>query len=173
MKDWKKIVKTFAPSVATALGGPMAGVATKFVAGALLGNENATQSDLETAILSAKPDTLAKLRNIDADFKIEMKRLDVDLERMAVDDRGNARELAKQDMRPQIWLSTIFVGGYFALLWVLFSGAVVIDDSIRDMSNILLGVLSAGIPMILRFWFGGSPHDREHMDRIYNSTPHK
>lgn len=173
MKDFLKILGSVAPAVATAMGGPMAGVATKFVAGALLGKPDCTAKELETAILSASPEQLAQLRKINADFEVEMKRLDVDLQAIAVDDRKSARDLAKSDMRPQIWLSSVFICGYFALLWMLFSGTVVISPSIRDMANILLGVLTSGIPMILRFWFGGSPQDEMHMDRIYNSVPNR
>lgn|GEM_PF-1688733 len=173
MKDFLKVLGSVAPAVATAMGGPMAGVATKFVAGALLGKPDADTEELQAAILSASPQDLVKLKKINADFELEMKRLDVDLQAIAVDDRKSARELAKADMKPQIWLSSVFICGYFALLWTLFSGTVTVSPSIRDMANILLGVLTSGIPMILRFWFGGSPQDEAHMDRIYNSTPNK
>lgn len=171
MKNFLKILGSVAPTVATAMGGPMAGVATKFVAGALLGKENCTTKELETAILSASPEQLAKLREIDANFEVEMKRLDVDLESIAVNDRKSARELAKGNMWPQIALSIIFIGGYFWMLYALFSGDIELTQGVRDMANILIGVLTAGIPMILRFWFGGSPQDEAHMDRIYNSVP--
>lgn len=171
MKDWKQIVATIAPTIATAFGGPMTGVATRFLAGAILGDKGATESDLETAILSATPEILAKIKAIDSQFKSEMKKLDVDLERISVDDRKSARDLAKVNMWPQILLSMLFVLGYFGLLVMLFSGSITIDNSIRDVSNILLGVLSAGIPMILRFWFGGSQHDEAQMNRIHNSVP--
>ena len=156
MKDWKSIVGTLAPTIATALGGPLAGTATKFLSSALLGNENATEHDLEAAIIGSTPEQLAKLREIDGNFKLEMKRIDVDVYALEVDDRKNARDLAKSNMIPQMTLSTIFIGGYFVIVWMLFSGHVVIDDSIRDMSNILLGVLTANIPSIMQFWFGSS-----------------
>ena len=171
MSDWKKVIGTLAPTIATAFGGPMAGVATRFLAGAVLGDKNASEADLETAILSATPELLAKIKSIDNQFKVEMKKLDVDLERISANDRDSARGLAKINMWPQIVLSVFFVVGYFSLLVMLFDGDIKIDDSIRDVSNILLGVLSSGIPMILRFWFGGSQHDEAQMNRIHNSVP--
>ncbi len=172
MEAWKKIVAGLAPTLATVLGGPLAGTATKFLAGALLGDEAASEAQIEAAILNATPEDLARLREIDNAFEAEMKRLDIDLERISVDDRKDARQLAKTNMWPQITLSVVFIGGYFGILWLIFSRALELDDSIRDLGNILLGVLTAGIPMILRFWFGGSPQDEAHMDRIYNSVPH-
>jgi len=154
--DWKKIVGTLAPTLATALGGPLAGTATKFLAAELLGDENATEADIGEHLAGANPEQLAKLREIDNSFKLEMKRLNVDLEKLYVDDRNGARELAKVNMWPQIVLSFVFITGYFAIVYLLFSGSVVIDESIRDMSNILLGVLTANIPAIMSFWFGSS-----------------
>jgi hypothetical protein len=171
--SWKKIVGGLAPTIATALGGPLAGTATKYLANSLLGKDNATEDELAAAISMASPEQLGKLRKIDNEFKQKMRELDIDLERIAVEDRKSARDLAQSDMRPQIALSTLFVAGYFAILWLLFSGTIVLGDNIRDMANILLGVLTSGIPMILRFWFGGSPQDEAHMHRIYNSVPHK
>jgi len=89
-------------------------------------------------------------------FKVEMKQLDIDIYAISVDDRKDARKLASVNMWPQIILSVIFIGGYFFILYMLFSSTIKIDDSIRDMSNILLGVLTASIPSIMSFWFGSS-----------------
>jgi len=169
--SWKKIVAGIAPTLATALGGPFAGMAVKAIGNKLIGKENAQEAEVEAALLSATPDQLLKIKELDSEFALEMKRLDVDLEALAVSDRSSARELFRVNIWPQITLSVLFIGGYFTILWALFGGTIMLDPSIRDMSNILLGVLTAGIPMILRFWFGGSPQDEAHMDRIYNSTP--
>ena len=172
MKNWKKVIGNVAPMIATALGGPLSGTAVKFLADNLLGNPDATEKDISDYILAASPQELLKVKELNNQFSIEMERIGVDLEKIAAADRADAREMGeKTSLRPQIALSIVFIFGYFGLLWMLFSGTVTIDDSIRDMANILLGALSAGIPMILRFWFGGSPQDNDHMDRIYNSIP--
>lgn len=154
--SWKKVIANFAPTIATALGGPLAGTATKYLASHLLDDEDATEADIEKAILGASPEQLASIKKIDNEFALEMARLDVDVFRLEVADKDSARDLAKKDMRPQIVLSTLFIVGYFAIVAILFSGAVTIDESIRDMSNILLGVLTANIPSIMGFWFGSS-----------------
>ena len=154
--SWEKIVANLAPAIATALGGPLAGTATKFIAPELLGNEAATEKDIEAFMSSASPEQLANLKRIDNDFAVKMAELDVDIFSFEIKDRDSARSLAKVNMLPQIVLSALFILGYFAIVAVLFSGAVVIDESIRDMSNILLGVLTANIPAIMSFWFGSS-----------------
>ena len=156
MKGWKSLIGTLAPTIATALGGPLAGTATKFLASSLLGDENATQGDLEAAILGGNPEALANIKQIDADFKIEMERIEVDVYALEVDDRKNARDMAKVNMVPQMILSVIFIGGYFAIVYLLFSGQAKIAPEIRDVANILLGVMTGSIPTILQFWFGSS-----------------
>jgi len=161
MSDWKNVLGSIAPTLATALGGPMAGTAVKFLAGHFLNDEDASVADIEAAIVCSTPEDLAELKRIDANFKIEMKKLGVDVYRIEVGDRQGARNMAAVNMMPQIILSIIFVGGYFGLVYMLFAGHVVIDESIRDMSNILLGVLTANIPGIMQFWFGSS-HGSKH-----------
>tara|TARA_R100000657_G_C4659036_1_gene102867 strand:- start:383 stop:895 length:513 start_codon:yes stop_codon:yes gene_type:complete len=168
MNDWKKIISSVAPTLATALGGPLAGTATKYLTSALLDDKD---QDLEDVILSASPEKLAQIKEIEAKFKTDMKKLDIDIESLAVNDRKSARQLAAKNMAPQITLSFLFIFGYFFIIWVLFSGAVTMPEQIGHMLSAMLGVLTSGIPMILRFWFGGSLHDKDHMDKIYRSTP--
>lgn len=84
--DWKRTLATVAPVLASAFGGPMAGVAVS-MAGKALGLDNATEQDIAEAVASGSPDVLVKLREVDTQFKLEMKRLDVDIERIHASDR--------------------------------------------------------------------------------------
>lgn len=172
MKDWKKVVGSIAPTIATALGGPLAGVATKFLADTVLGKD-ASEEEIGDYIIGATPEQLAAIKKADQEFKAKMKELEIDVERLAVDDRKSARELFKVNIWPQIILSTLFLLGYFLLIGLLFSGVVALEEGMRDVANVLLGGVTIGVPLILRFWFGGSLHDNEHMDKIYHSTPNK
>jgi len=159
--DWKDVIKNIAPVIATGFGGPIAGTATKFLAERFLGDPDATEAELSKAILGATPEQLAQLKIIDNDFAVKMAELKIDVYALEVKDRDSARGLAKVNMRPQIILSMIFIGGYFALVFMLFSGEVKITEDIRDMSNILLGVLTASIPAIMQFWFGSSSGSKD------------
>jgi hypothetical protein len=156
MSKWKGLLKNLAPTLATALGGPLAGTATKFLAESLIGDKDAPEAAIEAAMMNASPQELARIKEIDSDFAIEMAKIDIDVFEMEVKDRQGARDMAKVNMWPQIVLSTVFIGGYFGVIYMLFSGSIKIDPSIRDMSNILLGVMTANIPSIMAFWFGSS-----------------
>lgn len=47
--DWKAIVKTVAPALGTALGGPLAGTAVKVLSEALLGHSDGKEEEIARA----------------------------------------------------------------------------------------------------------------------------
>ena len=51
-----------APTIATALGGPLAGIAVKTLSAVLLGHENGSEDDVKAAMTSASPDQLVALK---------------------------------------------------------------------------------------------------------------
>jgi len=66
--SWKKTLASIAPTIATALGGPFAGAATKFLAGKFLGDENASEAELDQFISTANPETLLAIKSSDNYF---------------------------------------------------------------------------------------------------------
>ena len=75
--DWKSIVKTVAPILATALGGPLAGAATSAISQALLGKKDGTETEIATILQTASPETLLALKKANQDFEVKMKELDM------------------------------------------------------------------------------------------------
>ena len=150
------MIAGIAPTIATALGGPLAGGAIKLLTNELLG-EDATEDDLALALQTANPETIAKIKEIDANYNIRMKELDVDLDAMAYADTADARKMATNtNMVPQIVLSATFIVGYLIILYSLISGAVKIQPEVKDMILLLLGLITREIPTIMQFWFGSS-----------------
>lgn len=170
LKMFGPLLSSVAPSLATALGGPLAGMATKALSLALLGNEDGSEDDLQTALRTASPEQLATVKKIDADFKIQMKSLDIDLAALAVDDRKSAREMQREtrDWLPRL-LALFITGGYFGIIgWVLYSGLPMNGSEILLM---LLGTLTAGWSGVMAFYFGASASDMTKDKMLYNSTP--
>lgn len=158
--DWKKTLATVAPTVATALGGPLAGLAVGMAAEAL--GLEADEQALAEAVASGKPEVLLALRQVDADFQLKLKELDVDLERIHAGDRASARTLAaKTTLLPQIVLAALFIGGFIAVLYAVFGGGVQVADVMQDAAMYLLGILSAGIMQIMNFFFGSSSGSKD------------
>ena len=155
--DWKNMLGNIAPMLGTAVGGPFGAMAGQLLGNALLGDENATEAQIQQAMATASPETIAKIKTAELQFKATMKELDIKEQDLYLKDTQDARAMAtKTGLVPQMVLSSLFIFGYFVLVIILFSGQIKIDDSIRDMSNILIGVMTANIPSIMQFWFGSS-----------------
>jgi len=153
--DWKSLVGSVAPTIATALGGPLAGMATKALSGALLGKENGSEKEISEVLLSANPDTLLKLKELEQSFAICMKELDIDLEKIASEDRNSARqrEIAIKDNAPKV-LAGVIVTGFFAILGVI--SFVELPAASQAPVNILLGALTAMLSQVGNYYFGSS-----------------
>ncbi len=163
--NWKKLVATVAPVLGSALGGPFGGMASKWLAGELLGDENAGEKALEQAITSASPDTMLKIKQLDNDFELELERIGLQKEQLVVEDRKDARQLFKVDKRPQIVLSGIFIGGYFALVWAIITGGFQVPPDQSALVATLIGVLTAGVANIMQFWFGSSSGSKDKISK--------
>lgn len=159
--DWKKTLAAVAPALATALGGPMAGVAVSMASKHLGLDGDATENDLAAAVATGNPDVLVKLKEANNAFKLEMKRLEVDIQKIDAEDRKSARALGvAKGLGPQIVLATIFVVGFIYVLGVIFQGQT-IDDSMREIATYVLGILSAGLVQIMNYFFGSSSGSRD------------
>lgn len=157
MADWKAVVAAVAPGIATALGGPLAGTVIAALSGELLGRNDGTEAEIARAIAPATPEILEKISNAERSFRLDMERLNIDFERLAAADRDSARNLARATgIAPQIWLSGLFIAGYFVLVALLLAKEIEIAESLRDVFQVLIGVTTASVATILNFWFGTS-----------------
>ncbi|MDF1627047.1 MAG: hypothetical protein P1U84_12255 [Parvibaculaceae bacterium] len=153
--NWKEIVSTVAPGIATALGGPLAGVAVRGIAGALLGDEDASEDAVAQAVLAASPEDLRKLKQAELTFAAKMKELEIDLERLHAGDRASARDrqIKTGDKVPGVIAACVLVG-FFGIL----SALVFVDIPERSMQPLLmmLSALATSVGALMQFYFGSS-----------------
>jgi membrane-bound ClpP family serine protease len=149
-----------APTIATALGGPLAGMAVKTLSNVLLGHENGSEDDVKAALNAASPETLAQLKQIDADFKARMKELDIDLERIAANDRDSARkmQMANQDWIPRVLALLITLGFFGILIWMLMKG---MPQTGTEALLMMLGALGTAWTGVINFYYGSSAGSKE------------
>lgn len=158
--DWRGVVKAVAPTIATALGGPLAGLGVKALSEALLGRADGTEDDIARALQMASGNDLVKLREIDAQFQAQMKALDVDPEKIAAQDRDSARqrEVGTGDSWTPRVIGAMALGGFlWAVYWVL-SGQVVgmTDPTTVALVGTLVGYVSAKADQVVSYYFGSS-----------------
>ena len=154
-----------APSIATALGGPLAGVAVRTLSNALFGHEDASEQQVSEALSNASPDQLAAIKKIDADFKVQMKSLDIDLERVAAGDRDSARQMQQntKDATPKILAYFITFGFFGALVWILVFG---LPQTGLEVILMMLGSLSTSWTGVVQFYYGSSAGSKAKTDAL-------
>lgn len=155
LKTFGPLIGSIAPTIATALGGPVAGLAVKAVSSALFGHENGSEDDITAALSNPTGEQLAALKKIDADFKVQMKSLDIDLERIAASDRDSARNMAimTHDWTPRI-LAVVVVVAWGVVQWYLLHNTIVSD--MRELISRVLGTLDGALMLVLSYYFGAS-----------------
>ena len=160
--DWKALVQRAAPALATALGGPLAGMAIRILGETLLGDSDATEDRVAAAVAAAKPEDLVRLRDADLAFRKHLTEAGIKLEEIAAADRADARKLAV--ITGDLWtprvLALVVVGGFFAaVVWVLAGGAVS-DPTTATLVGAVVGYASAKADQVVSFWFGSSAGSR-------------
>ena len=170
LKTFGPLIGSVAPTIATALGGPVAGMAVKAISGALFGHDGASKDDIMTALAIPTGDQLAALKKIDADFAVQMKSLDIDLERIAAGDRDSARSMQKEtrDWIPRALAVSVTVGFFAILLYMLVYG---LPTTGNEALLLLLGALQTAWGGIIAFYFGSSSGSQKKDQMIYNSKP--
>jgi hypothetical protein len=153
-KSWLDIVATVAPSIATALGGPLAGMAVGQL-GKALGLDDSSEESVSNAIISASPDDLLKMKEADLDFQKAMKAADIELVRISADDRNSARQrqIAVKDKIPGILAFAVTTGFFGVLTFMLLRD---VPTSSKDVLNIMLGALGTAWIQVMGFYFGSS-----------------
>lgn len=154
MSSWKDVVGTVAPTIASALGGPLAGMAVGTIASAL-GLSEATVEKVSAAVSGANPSDLLALKQAEIEFTKRMRELDIDLERIAAGDRDSARkrQIEVKD-RTLPALAIIVTTGFFGILFYMMRWQVPTES--KDVLNIMLGSLGTAWIQVMSYYFGSS-----------------
>lgn len=154
--DWRALVGAVAPTLATALGGPLAGAAVGAISQQLLGRTDAPQADVIQALQAGGPDALLKLRQAEQDFTQRMRELDIDVEKIHQSDRTSARERetrAGDTLTPRL-LAVLVTAGFFGVLaWLLSQGKPAAGG---DALLVMLGALGGAWGSVVAYYFGSS-----------------
>ena len=147
----KNLIGAVAPTIGTALGGPMGNMAANMVADAL-GCEP-TPNKIEQAVQQATPEQLAELKKIDTDFEIKMKELDVDLYALETKDIQDARGKFSRDWTTRI-MGIATLGGFMGYIFLVTLQPP--EQNSEALINLVLGYLGGLASAVISFYFGAS-----------------
>jgi hypothetical protein len=157
-----------APGIATALGGPLAGLAVTAISKALNIDEKDVQSTIEQGKLSA--DQLTSLKQAELELQSKAQELGLNFEKLATDDRKSAREMqvSTKSFVPAL-LSILVVCAWALIQYFLLTH--VIAQEMRELVARVLGTLDGALMLVLSFYFGGSSDSQDKDAMLHRSTP--
>jgi hypothetical protein len=155
-----------APSIATALGGPLAGLAVTAISKALGIDEKDVQKTIETGKLSAEQ--MMSLKQAEIELQAKAQELGLNFETLATQDRKSARDMqiSTKSIIPAVLAIGVTIG-FFAILVGLMTDNVTKSDALL----LMLGSLGTAWTAIVSFYFGSSANSEKQTEMLHRSTP--
>jgi hypothetical protein len=157
--DW---LKQIAPTIATAMGGPLAGMAVSAISKAI-GVEPEKVGDL---IYNNKltAEQIAQVKIAEIELQKQANELGLNFEKLSVEDRKSAREMqaATRSIVPPA-LAAIVTVGFFGIMVMMLLGKV---DSNNPAILMMLGSLGTAWTGIIAYYFGSSAGSQAKTDLL-------
>lgn len=157
--DW---LKQIAPTIATALGGPLAGMAVSAISKAI-GVDEAKVGDLiSNNKLTA--DQIAQVKLAEIELQKQAQELGLNFEKLEVEDRKSARDMqsATRSMMPPLLAGAVTVG-FFSIMVMMFFNKI---DSANPAILMMLGSLGTAWTGIIAYYFGSSAGSQAKTDLL-------
>jgi hypothetical protein len=149
-----EILANLAPTVASALLGPLGGVAVSAI-GKIFGIDSATTSDITKAFQDGKlsPEQLSQIKALELQYQNEEKERGFRYAELEFKNTDSARKMQMETKSyfPATLSSGITVG-FFAILLSLMFGGVTPSEPLL----IMLGALGAAFGAVVNFWLGSN-----------------
>ena len=161
-------IESIAPTIATALGGPLAGMAVEAVSKAIGIDPSEVQNTINNGKLTA--DQIAGIQQAEIALTTQAQELGLNFESLATQDRKSARDM---QMTVKSWIPPILaIGitiGFFGIMYGMMTGHVTSSEALM----ILLGSLGTAWTGVISFYFGSSASSQAKDQLIHQSTPIK
>jgi hypothetical protein len=163
--DW---LKTIAPTIATALGGPLAGLAVDAISKAIGIDPKDVQATIDSGKLNA--DQIMLIKQAEIQMAARAQEMGLDFAKLSNEDRKSARDMqvaTKSYLPPTLAIGVTV--GFFGILFGLMFGQIEHAPQI----DIMLGSLGTAWTGIIAFYFGSSAGSQAKDDLLHQSTPTK
>ena len=157
--DW---LKQIAPTIATALGGPLAGMAVSAISKAIGVDPDKVGDLISNNKLTAEQ--IAQVKIAEIELQKQAQELGLNFEKLSVEDRKSARDMqaATRSIVPPA-LAAIVTVGFFGILGMMLFGKV---DSGNPAILMMLGSLGTAWTGIIAYYFGSSAGSQAKTDLL-------
>jgi hypothetical protein len=172
MNDWQQLLKTVAPVLGTALGGPLGGAAASFIADKL-GIQGKTIEAVTEVLNAGKmtPEQISQIKLAELDMQKFLKDHEIKLEQLANDNQKSARELqiATHSRMPAILTCLVTVGFFGILILLIYKP----EFKSNEVVLIMIGQLSVAWAGCIAFYTGTTYGSANKNAMLANSAPAK
>ena len=164
--DW---LKQIAPTIATAMGGPLAGMAVSAISKAIGVDPEKVGDLISSNKLTA--DQIAQVKIAEIELQKQAQELGLNFEKLEVEDRKSARDMQSKtrSLMPPILAGTVTIG-FFGIMVMMFIGKV---DSSNPAILMMLGSLGTAWTGIIAYYFGSSAGSQAKTDLLSKAGPVK
>jgi hypothetical protein len=171
--NWQDILKTLAPTVATAVVGPLGGVAVKAL-GDVLGVDAPTQKTIADALTQGQltPEQIGKLKELELQFQNDEKERGFKYAELAYKDREGARQanVTGGVQKELFWLSILLLAVTLGTeCTILFQG---IPSTVDDLvAGRILGLLDGLAMTVVVYWYGTTNSSAQKTELLAKAQP--
>ena len=155
MKKLLNIVGAVAPTLGTALSGPLGGMASGVIS-KVLGVDN-NQQAIERAKQSATPELLLEIKKAEKEFEVKMQELQVDVFKLETQDKQDARTKFSKDWTARI-IGIAMIGGFLGYIFLVTLQPP--EQNSEALINLVLGYLGGLASAVISFYFGASHSEK-------------
>lgn len=169
MADWKEVIGSVAPGLATAFGGPLAGAAVKVIADKVLGKPGASEEEVAQALASGAltGEQIVALKSAEQQFQLELSKISADTEKAYLLDvqDARARQVVTKDTMPQT-IFFLLLAVYVLEFGVFVSGVVPDDDFVRALLTRAFATVETGLTGAIAYFIGSSRGSKASGDAV-------
>lgn len=164
--DW---LKQIAPTIATAMGGPLAGMAVAAISKAIGVDPDKVGDLISGNKLSA--DQIAQVKIAEIELQRQAQELGLNFEKLEVEDRKSARDMQSitKSIMPPLLAGAVTIG-FFSIMVMMFFNKI--DDS-NPAILMMLGSLGTAWTGIIAYYFGSSAGSQAKTDLLSKAGPVK
>jgi hypothetical protein len=157
--DW---LKQIAPTIATAMGGPLAGMAVSAISKAIGVDPDKVGDLISNNKLSAEQ--IAQVKIAEIELQKQANELGLNFEKLEVEDRKSARDMqaSTKSIVPPLLAGTVTVG-FFGIMGMMFFNKI---DSTNPAILMMLGSLGTAWTGIISYYFGSSAGSQAKTDLL-------
>ena len=147
----KNLVGAVAPTLGSAMAGPLGGMAMGKIA-EVLGVSN-DQKSIQQALQNATPEQMLELKKAEQEFDVQMKELEVDVFKLETEDKQHARSMFSKDWTARI-IGLCTIAGFLGYIFLVTLQPP--EQNSEALINLVLGYLGGLASAIISFYFGAS-----------------